>query len=322
MSENFQAPVALFVFNRPEHTERVLAQLAAYDYPELVIYSDGPRQSHPKDDAQIQRVRELIKSESQLRRITLVPQDSNLGLLDHFSFGLRDFFSKHESGIILEDDCLPTKSFFDFCNFGLVEFRDDDSVAMVQGSSFLPRFASSLGDFYLGKDFKVWGWATWANRLEDFDPKLEDWRQADKTGQVASLRAQGSTLLRASKERQRLQKALALGTWDIQLSSHFKIKKLRSISPGQNLILNIGFGQDATHTFWGGFTIPRGTGQVQKPFRESRIVLPLVGLPLESMNRMALFFLEAVLHPSNFWSDSVGFFKHRSRKFVRSREEK
>lgn len=306
-----RAPVALFVFNRPKHTQRVLAQIAKYDFPDLIVYSDGPRRGHPTDLEQVTLVRQLIEAESHLRRVTLVPQESNLGLLSHFSFGLKDFFSKHQSGIILEDDCLPTKNFFDFCNFGLAEFRDDNRVAMVQGSSFLPKFVSPLGDYYLGKDFKVWGWATWANRLQDFDPRLQDWQKASRIDQVKTLRAKGASAWKAAKERRRLLKALALGTWDIQLSSHFEVKKLRSLSPSQNLVVNIGFGPEATHTFWGGFTVPNDTGQFTSPYKESRIFLPMLGLRFEALNRMALLFAELIFHPSNFWRDFAGFLRAR-----------
>lgn len=311
MVEGYKSPVALFVFNRPDTTKRVLGQLKHYDFPELLIYSDGARDSNLLEAESVQSVRQLCYQMLPGRPVTVICQPRNLGLLGHFRFGLKDFFSRYPQGIILEDDCLPSEAFFEFCNFGLNRYADDDRIAMVQGSSFLPRFARAWGDYYLGKDFKVWGWASWSNRLDGFDPALDTWAGKTRVDQIADLISQGSSQSEAERERKILLKGLRLETWDLQLTSFFRRRGCLSISPVPNLVVNIGFGDKATHTVWGEFTVPRVFGDIYDPYVEDTSVLPKVGAALENAFRVWLAMTEMLVRPATFLKDVIGLLRSR-----------
>ncbi|RTQ48952.1 nucleotide-diphospho-sugar transferase [Hymenobacter gummosus] len=254
----YQTPVLLLVFNRPDTTRQVLAALRRLRPARLYVAADGPRAHRPADAALCQQVRELVLAgvdwPCELRtRFSEVNLNCGLGPATAISW----FFGHESEGIILEDDCLPTPAFFRFCAEMLSRYRHDTRVLHVGGNNFSreaqrPQPAGA-DSYYFSGQVNSWGWATWRRAWHLFDFHLGLWPELERRGQLRQLYPS------ALERRYWLPKFRALHTaptppdiWDYQW--HFAVAAHAGlcIVPAVNLVRNIGFGQDATHTLHAG----------------------------------------------------------------------
>lgn len=158
------APILLFVYNRPSHTKQTVDRLIQNTLSEksnLIIYSDGPKNS--EDIVKVKEVRELIKTIKGFKSISLIPQESNLGLSNSIIKGVTETLKKFEKVIVLEDDLLTSKYFLEFMNEGLQLFKDEDKVASIHGYVY-PLNSNKINQPFFIKGADCWGWATWKNK--------------------------------------------------------------------------------------------------------------------------------------------------------------
>ena len=160
-------------------------------------------------------------------------------------------FSIYDKGIILEDDCIASSSFFDFCQEMLNRYERNQDIMHISGVNFLNSHQTdSTHDYYFSKHQHCWGWATWKRAWERFDYKMTDYPEF--------LRQNGFSYLSKKKQIRSYWKAMmdevyypeSTDIWDYQWSYAIWKNKALCITPAINLISNIGFGPDATHTQW------------------------------------------------------------------------
>jgi hypothetical protein len=157
-------------------------------------------------------------------------------------------FSKVDSAIILEDDCLPVQDFFQFADEMLSRFKDSQQIGVVCGTNPLEELPSQSGSYFYSTKAWIWGWATWARVWREYDGSLSDWPD-----QRASSLLKDS--LYTSRALYHLRNALDLtyrnliDTWDYQLTYQLLKNGQLCVIPKRNLVSNIGFGPGATHTF-------------------------------------------------------------------------
>jgi len=174
-------------------------------------------------------------------------RDENLGCKMAVSGAIDWFFSIEPEGIILEDDCLPTTSFFQFCDELLERFRDDEHVGMISGCNFQDGRKRSDDSYFFSQFCHIWGWATWARAWKKYDVKISTWPELKKNDWLVKLGFEGA-------ERRHWEKAFDkvyvghINTWDHQWTFASWLNNMLSITPAINLISNIGFGAQATHT--------------------------------------------------------------------------
>lgn len=162
------APVLLFVFNRPDHTNATLNALrgnALAEKSELFVYSDGSRTD--ADISKVNEVRALVRSTSGFRSVTLIERDSNLGLARNIIDGVTDACGHYGRVIVLEDDIVTAPSFLEFMNRALDRYADDPKVWHISGWNY-PIDDSGLGEVFFWRLMNCWGWGTWANRWQYF----------------------------------------------------------------------------------------------------------------------------------------------------------
>ena len=250
-SDNFapplETPVALIIFNRPESTSRVFSAIAKAKPKKLLIISDGPRQSRAGEEKLVEECRRIALSVDWECEVLTNFSDINLGCRDRVSTGLDWVFSQVRETIILEDDCLPSESFFEFASQMLEKYREDENVGSISGSN-MPGYEYPTETSYLFSKFPmIWGWATWARVWNKYEVEVPSWPQIKKVGLL-------SRILRTSKGRSFWIRALdgvhkkKIDTWDYQLSLTQWINGYLSVIPSRNMISNIGFGSEATHT--------------------------------------------------------------------------
>ena len=167
------APVALFVYTRPEHLRRTLESLAAC--PEsaqsrLIAFSDGPR--NELDAPRVEACRALLRERSWCRTVELECRPANVGLARSIAQGVSAVGSRWGRVIVLEDDLLVSRHFLAYMNEALARYEEDAGVYQISGHSFPARgYARSRGSSFLPFP-TTWGWATWHRAWSRYDSDL------------------------------------------------------------------------------------------------------------------------------------------------------
>jgi hypothetical protein len=247
---NFQlrTPVVLIIFNRPEHTNRVFAEIARARPPRLFLVADGPRITHDGEEDLARETRAIIERVNWPCDVQTNFSEVNLGCRVRVSSGLDWVFEQVAEAIILEDDCLPNQTFFRFCEELLIRYRDDQRIGMISGGNY--QFGHRLNDdsYYFSALNHVWGWASWSDRWKhDYDVNLKHWPKIRDEGRVADWFFEKAVQIDFSRcvEETYLGK---IDTWDYQWVFASRLNGRIAAVPNVNLISNIGFGSNATHT--------------------------------------------------------------------------
>ncbi len=241
-------PVAFIVFNRPDLTARVLDAIRQAQPHQLLIIADGARSDRIGEAEKCQQVREIcdrIDWECEVKRNY---SDINLGCKKRISSGLDWVFTEVEEAIILEDDCLPHPTFFPFCQELLEKYRGDRRVMSISGDNYLCGLNRTNYSYYFSIYSDIWGWATWRRAWEYNDitmkllPEIQsgEWLE-DILGSDRRFKEMWDHNFRNSYEG-------AIDTWDYQWVFACFIQSGLTIIPNVNLISNIGFDENATHT--------------------------------------------------------------------------
>lgn len=240
-------PIALFIFNRPQTTEAVFAEIVRARPQQLLVIADGPRADHPDDIEKCFAARAIINRVDWDCEVVTNYAETNLGCKQRLSSGLDWVFSSVEKAIILEDDCLPHPIFFSFCQELLERYYDDQRVMHISGDNFQLGHRRFSASYYFSRYGHVWGWATWrrAWKFYDFEMNLwpdfrDEYRLKDVLGDPGAI-AYWTRFFQSAYEGK-------ISTWDIQWLLACWMQNGLSILPNTNLVSNIGQGADATHT--------------------------------------------------------------------------
>jgi hypothetical protein len=244
--------VAFFIFRRPETTARVFAEIRKARPNKLYVIADGAREGKPEEQELVQRTRDVVSEIDWPCEVTRVYAEQNLGLRQRIFTGLDHVFSREDSAIVLEDDCLPSQSFFRFCSELLETHEENEKVAIVSGFNFAPSKRLQAGYFYSTSTY-IWGWATWARTWKEFraSPQVEFWTK-EETNDIKSTFA---SKIQMREFLGMMAIANTLNTWDISLAVWIRQVKKLTIVPRLNLVENIGFGAEATHTKFEAFDV-------------------------------------------------------------------
>jgi hypothetical protein len=247
MEENFNIPVLFLVFNRLDTAKQVFAIIRQIKPRYFYIAADGARNDKPGEREKCAAVRQYILDNIDWPcEVKTLFRDKNLGCKMAVSGAISWFFQNEEWGIILEDDCLPDLSFFPFCQELLEKYKNDETIAVISGDDFNPDKVGD-GDYYLSRIPHIWGWATWRRTWEKYDVAMAEFPRFKKDGAIKKIwsnkRVQNYWIDILSEVYQG-----KIDTWDYQLTFSLFINNSFCICPNVNLVSNIGFGNEATHT--------------------------------------------------------------------------
>ena len=241
-----ETPVLLLVFNRPEQTRRVFSAVRAAQPKRLFVRADGPRTDKAGEAELCREVRDIFDNIDWPCQLETNFSTENLGCRDAVSGGITWFFEQVEAGIILEDDCLPHPSFFNFCSELLARYAHDERVMMLSGNNFgAPLSAAS----YAFSRFPfIWGWATWRRAWQQYDKSMSQLAELTQTRRgfldfLPDRLAQNYLL-----EKMQLCQNGQLNTWDYQWFYTIVHRGGLTVIPSVNMVENIGFGVASTHT--------------------------------------------------------------------------
>jgi hypothetical protein len=238
----------LLLYHRPALLRRVFAAVAEQQPRELLLVADGP-----KDDADAARcaeARAVVEDVAWPCTVRRLYAESNLGLRLRVSSGLDWVFEQVEEAIILEDDCVPDPSFFRFCQTLLERYGDDERVMEIGGGNFQLGRRRTTHSYYFSAYCCVYGWATWRRAWRHYDLHIRRWPELRSSGLLESVCGDGVEVDYWRRVFDEVYDGRMASTWDYQWLLALWSQHGLSVVPEVNLVSNIGFGPDASHTKW------------------------------------------------------------------------
>lgn len=245
----FNTPVLLLVFNRPDTTRRVFEEIRKIKPTYLFIAADGPRKNHPNDKEKCQEVLGIFTNIDWPCEVRTLFREKNMGCKYGVSSAINWFFDNVEEGIILEDDDLPNQSFFPFCEEMLKKYSDNPRIMHISGNNFQQnnKLFKPEGNYYFSKIPHIWGWATWRRAWESYDVEAEQWQTMKASQALGDIFKDNAVAFFWGNSFQRYHDR-KINSYDGQWALACLYNRGLSVTPAVNLVSNIGFGSDATHT--------------------------------------------------------------------------
>lgn len=236
-------PVLLLAFNRPDLTRVVMDRIRVLAPRRLFVALDGPR---PGEEERCDEVHRIVTAVDWRCELQVLRRDSNLGCRMAVTGAIDWFFDRVEAGMIVEDDILVSPSFATYCAALLDRYADDERVWMISGVNLVDTWPGAGASYHFGHG-GIWGWATWRRAWQHNDIAMRCW---DDAGARARARAfLGEDEWRHLAPRFEAVRSGLVDTWDYQWSFARAQAGGLSAIPAVNLVRNLGFGVDATHTF-------------------------------------------------------------------------
>jgi len=310
IAEGFlDTPVVLFIFRRPETTAKVFREIRKARPKKLYIVSDGARFEKLGESELVSRTREVVANIDWPCEVSRIYATTNLGLRERILSGLDEVLAKEEQAIVLEDDCLPSESFFSFCSEMLNKHATNENVALVSGFNFAPT-KNTDEDYFFTYSTYIWGWATWARTWKEFRAarQVEAWSE----NEIHSIKDTFASKIQKVEFLGMMAIAHTLNTWDISLAVWVRQNRKLTVVPSVNLIENIGFGADATHTKFEAFDVQVPASNFLAPIRHPEETRAAMKLERRMWRQKSLrWVVFPIKHPLRFLGSALAYLKNR-----------
>lgn len=241
------APILLFVYNRPQHVQQLVASLLANAeaaQSTLYVYADGAKGE--SDKAAVEEVRGLIHNISGFASVNIVEREENWGLARNVIDGVSTVVKKHGRVIVLEDDLVVAPYFLRFMNEALETYKDEPKVGHIQACDYTQD--PTLPNTFLIKWTGSWGWATWERAWQLFNPDgatLLRELEAHKLTKTFDFNGKYGYTRMLRRQVEGLN-----NSWAIRWNASLFLHDVLSLNVGKALVQNNGF--DGTGTNCGG----------------------------------------------------------------------
>ncbi len=243
-NKKLKTAILFLIFKRLDVTKQVFAAIRQAKPSRLYIAADGARLGHNNESEKVKAVKEYVLSKIDWDcEVKTLFREKNLGCKVAISDAIGWFFEHEEMGIILEDDCLPSHSFFWFCQELLDKYQNDMRIWNIGGTNNQDKFIKGDDDYYFTNYSQIWGWASWANRWQKYDVELSQISNASFINNIIESKKEVEHWVNIFWK----QKAKILDSWSYQWLFTIWLNKGISITPYTNLVSNIGFGSEAVH---------------------------------------------------------------------------
>lgn len=247
--EELESPILFIVFNRPDETKRVFDSIRRAKPKKLYISADGPRDGTADNDL-CTLVREILANVDWECEVERNYSEVNLGCRAAVSKAITWFFDNEDEGIILEDDCLPSDSFFRYCDQSLKRFRNDQQVVCISGSRLVPEKEGAHSDVAFVRTVNIWGWATWKRVWLNYDLEMKDWPDRRNSDWLGNLFPNDPDSARYWKVAFDQAASGRINSWDYQWVYTCWLNRGLTVVPRTNLITNIGNRSNDTSRKW------------------------------------------------------------------------
>lgn len=240
------APIALFVYNRPQHTRRTLKflqQNLLADESRLYIFSDAAK--NPSQQAAVNEVRELIKNTTGFKSVKITEQKENLGLANSIIEGVTQLVNDYGKVIVFEDDLLSSPHTLQYFNQALKKYQNEQKLMHISAYMYPLAGADALPETFLYRAAHSWGWATWQRAWVNFNPDIDNLiAQFDKQ-KINDFSIDGT--MNFWKQMQQF-KAGKNNSWAIRWYASIFLKNGLTLNPTKSLIHNIGHDGTGIHS--------------------------------------------------------------------------
>ncbi|KMQ52938.1 protein containing nucleotide-diphospho-sugar transferase domain [Chitinispirillum alkaliphilum] len=248
-SSKLNTAVLFIVFKRLHTTRQVFDVIRKAKPPRLYIASDGAREGRADEEEQVIRVRDYVMNNIDWEcEVKTLFREKNIGCKYGPGNAIKWFFEHEEMGIILEDDCLPVLSFFWYCEELLNRYKHSENIGVISGRNHLEKYRKIKGcDFFITTRGATWGWATWKRSVDIFDIELGSGKGLRIYYKILANSGSFLEFIHMSRSIRKIR-AGTVSAWDYQWNIAQLFNKKLALIPTRNMIKNIGFGDEATHT--------------------------------------------------------------------------
>lgn len=243
-----KTPVAFIIFKRPDTTEKVFEAIRQAKPPKLLVIADGPRADRPGEAEKCEASRAIIERVDWNCEVLTNYSEVNLGCAKRVTSGLDWVFEQVEEAIILEDDCLPDPTFFRFCEELLEKYRHDGRVVSISGQNVQMGRKRTNYSYYFSRYNHCWGWASWRRAWQYYDFQMKLWAEVRDSGFLKDILCDPRAVKFWNNWFQDTYDE-RLDSWAVRWTFACWVQNGLSILSNTNLISNIGFGSEGTHTF-------------------------------------------------------------------------
>jgi hypothetical protein len=241
-------PILYVIFNRPELTRQSFANIRQARPSVLYVAADAPRLDRVNESELTEQARQVtnqIDWDCDVRRLYAT---HNMGCGRRISSAITEVLQDFESVIVLEDDCIVEPTFFRFCSELLHRYADDERVMAVSGDNFQKGVSRTAASYYFSKYPHCWGWGTWRRAWQHFSLTIQDWPEFRDSGGLETY-CQTDRELRFWKSTFDLVYQGKLDSWAMPWTFCCWKNHGLTILPNKNLVSNVGFGVEGTHTY-------------------------------------------------------------------------
>jgi hypothetical protein len=240
------APIALFVYNRPEHTRRTLKFLQANLLAEesrLFIYADAAKINI--DEENVKAVSDLISVVEGFKSVKIIRQKQNLGLAESIISGVTELVNEYGKVIVFEDDLLSSPYSLEYFNEALNRYQNVDKVMHISAYMYPLSFADDLPETFLYRAVHSWGWATWKNSWSHFNPDINNLMKQFDAQKINQFSIEGKMNFWSQMKG---FKAGKNNSWAIRWYASVFLNQGLSLNPSKSLINNIGHDGSGIHS--------------------------------------------------------------------------
>lgn len=247
-------PLLLIAWRRPRTLRQVINAIRPVAPTRLFVACDGPNPERPGEAEKVAATRAVIEHEidwpcQNERLYSDVNQGCRLGV----SRAITWFFEQVEEGIILEDDCVPHPDFFPYCTTLLERYRHDTRVWCISGNNFQNGHWRGDGSYYFSRYNHCWGWASWRRCWQHYDAEISKWPALRDSRLLETIFEDPLERKYWRRIWQRLVDEGKPDSWAYRWTFTCLANGGLTALPNVNLVTNVGFGEDATHTTGKGF---------------------------------------------------------------------
>ena len=295
---SFQTPVVLIIYRRAEQTRQAINALRLVRPSNLYVVADGPNQNVADDLGAVNAARDVLSSIDWDCQIVKIYSETNMGLRARVLSGLDLVFEQVEEAIVLEDDCMPSPSFFSFAAELLARYQGNSNVGLISGNNFSPN-SKLVSSYYFSSHPNIWGWATWRRTWTEFRSSVVD--SVTRKAVLDELPRTYPGMFARRSFAKLVKSAGELDSWAIDFACFFHAGRKLAVVPQQNLVQNIGFGGISTHTKFESYVESVPASELQMPLtHQSLVKVDKVQMLRESRSRLSRLITFPFLHPLNF----------------------
>ncbi|MBO8460058.1 MAG: glycosyltransferase [Bacteroidetes bacterium] len=243
------APIVLFVYNRPLHTEQTLMALQKNDFAsesELFIFADGPKENAAVEQIEkIDEVRKIIRKKQWCGKVHIIESEVNKGLADSIVRGVTEIVNRYGKIIVLEDDVVVQKGFLRYMNDALNIYDEEERVMHISAYMY-PHSCKKISEtFFYNLPYPGGGWATWKRAWKYFCNDANDlYKYFNENNLWEDFNTAGSDYLQYQLEANIRGE---LKTWFVKWHASILMKNGLTLYPHRSLTHNIGFDASGVH---------------------------------------------------------------------------